>query len=120
MYNPKIMEVSPHAFTRLQTRLTADEEQLVLERTRTAWDRRDTPSLAVVCLDLGRHETADDGSNGNLVISTVKLGTLVTVMLRNDTQEVKAQRLECKSLAWMIHKRATGPKARKYLNRRRW
>ena len=114
------MEVSPHAFTRLNERLTQAERDLVLNRTTTAWERRDTPSLAVVCLDLGRHETAPDGSNGNLVISTVKLGTLVTVMLRNDTQEVKAQRLECKSLAWMIPKRPTGPRARKFLNRRRW
>lgn len=115
------MQVSKHAWRRMGQRLTQAEMTLVEERACVAWERRDTTSLAIVAHELtGQRATDNAGvtSNGNLVIAIVKQGTLTTVMLRRDTQEVKAGRLECKSLAWMIPKRPTGPKARKYLNRR--
>lgn len=113
---------------------TAEEERTQIENAvRIAWSRRDCLSLAVVCKDLGdEYREADDGSNGNLIIATVKSGgkyhhdgELVTVMLRSDRQLVKKGMLECSSLAWMVPKRPTGPhaikqqrKQRRFLNRR--
>ena len=124
--------ISPHAFTRMEGRVTDAEKTQIEASVRLAWGRRPTStSLAVVCKDLGdEYRVAADGSNGNLIIATVKtggkyhpMGELVTVMLRDDSQLVKKGMLECNDLAWMVPKRATGPKARKgrrYTNRRRW
>jgi len=108
------MEIAQHAWKRMAGRLTESEMTIVESRTRLAWERRDTPSLAVVAHELNDHRECPDGSNGNLVIACVKQGTLASVFLRRDTQEIKAGRLECSSLAWMIPKRPTGPKARKH------
>jgi hypothetical protein len=115
------MEICPHAYEQMAIRLTENEMTLVESRAKAAWESRDTPSLAIVAHELtGQRATDNAGvtSNGNLIIAIVKQGTLTTVFLRRDTQEVKAGRLKCASLAWMIPKRPTGPKARKYLNRR--
>ena len=108
------MKIAPHAWERMAGRLTEKEQEIVESRTRLAWERRDTPSLAVVAHELNGDRECPDGSNGNLVIACVKQGTLASVFLRRDTQEIKAGRLECKSLAWMVPKRPTGPKARKH------
>ena len=120
-------KVGEHAFDRIGSdRLTDEERTQIEDRVRLAWGRRDCASLAVVCKDLGdEYRYATDGSNGNLIIATVKTckpyhpkGELVTVMLRSDHQPLKKGMLECNALAWMVPKRPVGPKARKYLNRR--
>mgnify|MGYP007077406772 CR=1 FL=1 len=107
------MEITHEARTRMASRLTEKEREIVEERIRVAWERRDTPSLAVVAHEFSEIQHGPDGSNVNIVIGTVKGGQLVTVLLRRDTQVIKANRLEAKSLAWMIPKRPTGRHARK-------
>jgi hypothetical protein len=123
-------KISDHAYDRIGSdRLTDEEREQIENAVRIAWGRRDCGSLAVVCKDLGdEYRVAPDGSNGNLIIATVKSngvyhqdGELVTVMLRSDRQLVKKGMLECTHLAWMVPKRPTGEHARKqrrYLNRR--
>ena len=129
-------KISDHAYDRIGSDRLTDEEKTQIETAvRLAWGRRDCTSLAVVCKDLGpdNYRYAEDGSNGNLIIATVKSGgkyhhqgELVTVMLRSDRQPLKKGMLECSALAWMVPKRPTGEHARKqqrkqrrYLNRRR-
>jgi|13_taG_2_1085334.scaffolds.fasta_scaffold07271_5 hypothetical protein len=125
--------ISKHAFDRMEGRVSDEEKTQIENAVRIAWGRRDCLSLAVVCKDLGKeYREAEDGSNGNLIIATVKSGgkyhhdgELVTVMLRSDRQLVKKGMLECSHLAWMVPKRPTGEHARKqqrkqrrFLNRR--
>ena len=124
-------KISDHAYDRIGSdRLTDEERNQIESAVRLAWGRRDCTSLAVVCKDLGPndHREAEDGSNGNLIIATVKSGAkyhhageLVSVFLRRDTQPLKKGMLECSALAWMVPKRPTGEHARKqrrHLNRR--
>lgn len=116
------MEICPHAYEQMAIRLTDAEKVLIEARTSLAWERRNnTLSLAVVAHELGQRRLTDGAgvtSNGNLVITIVKGGTMVTAMLRRDSQEVSKTKCKTHSLSWMIPKRPTGPKARKYLNRR--
>ena len=127
-------KISDHAYDRIGSDRLTDEEKTQIENAvRIAWGRRDCLSLTVVCKDLGKeYREAEDGSNGNLIIATIKSGgkyhhdgELVTVMLRSDRQLVKKGMLECSHLAWMVPKRPTGEHARKqqrkqrrFLNRR--
>ena len=116
------MEISAEGRRRLDGRLTDTERPIVEGLLTDAWKNRSDPKptdkLAVVALEVP-WRTAKDGSNGTLVIGVIKMGTLATVFLRNESQLVKANQLEANRLKWLIPKRPTGPKARKFLNRRR-
>ena len=116
------MEISAEGHKRLNGRLTDTERPIVEGLLADAWENRSDPKptdkLAVVALEVP-WRTTKDGSNGTLVIGVIKMGTLATVFLRNESQLVKANKLEANRLKWLIPKRPTGPKARKFLNRRR-
>ncbi|MAR83260.1 MAG: hypothetical protein CMF55_00495 [Legionellales bacterium] len=111
------MEICEHAYDMMEARLTDDEKALIEARTAVAWERRDTLSLATVAHELKGHRLTDNAgveSNGNLVITIVRGGTMITAFLRRDTQEISKTQFDTKSMAWAIPKRATGPKARKH------
>jgi len=95
-------KISDHAYDRIGSDRLTDEEKTQIETAvRLAWGRRDCTSLAVVCKDLGpdNYRYAEDGSNGNLIIATVKSG-----VPKRPTGE---------------HARKQQRKQRRYLNRRR-
>jgi len=87
--------MEPHAFQRIEERLTEDERTLVRARceglSQLFADRRDI-SIAVLVLRLKaqRNRAWGEVSNGDQVWAIVRGGRVKTVMLRRSTQPATA------------------------------